>query len=68
MIKDLGSYIKSRRKNIRLTQRQLAYKVYVTVTTVSRWETGTSQPDWKSFVLLCDILGMKISDFTGKEN
>ena len=68
MIKDLGPYIKSRRKNIGLTQRQIAYKVYVTVTTVSRWETGTSQPDWQSFVLLCDILGMKVEDFTGKEN
>ena len=68
MIKDLGPYIKSRRTNIGLTHRQSAYQVYVTVTTVSRWETGTIQPDWQSIVLLSDVLGIKISDFTGKEN
>jgi len=63
MIKDLGSYIKSRRKNIGMTQKELAQRAFVTITTVSRWETGANQPDLESFVIICDVLGMQIADF-----
>ena len=68
MIKNLPSCIKSRRQNIGLTQKQLAEKVGVTDVTISRWETGQREPIWYDFVRLCEVLGMELSWFTGKEN
>ena len=36
--------IKEIRKRLKLTQAQFAYKVGVTVTTISRWESGRVAP------------------------
>jgi transcriptional regulator with XRE-family HTH domain len=68
MIKNLSTYIKSRRQNIGLTQKQLAKLVGVTDVTVSRWESGQREPIWSDFVKLCEVLGMELEWFIGKEN
>ena len=68
MIKNLPSYIKSRRQNIGLTQKQLAELVGVTDVTISRWESGQREPIWSDFVKLCEVLAMELSWFTGREN
>lgn len=68
MIKNLSTYIKSRRQNIGLTQKQLAKLVGVTDVTISRWESGLREPIWYDFVKLCEVLGMELSWFTEKEN
>ena len=59
----LATYIKSRRKNIGLTQKELASKVYVSTNTVARWERGENEPSWSDFLKLCVVLGMKMEDF-----
>ena len=64
----LGSYIKSRRLNLGLTHKQLAEKMDTTVTTISKWENNHVEPGWRNFILLCDVLGMKLDDFIGREN
>ena len=63
----LGSYIKSRRKNLGMTQRQLAEKAGFTDVTISRYENGEREPSFTEFIKLCEVLGMKLDDFTGKE-
>ena len=63
----LETYIRSRRKNIGLTQKQLAELIGVTDVTISRWESGQREPIWSDFVKLCEVLGMNINDFIGKE-
>ena len=63
----LGSYIKSRRINLGLTHKQLAEKMDTTVTTISKWENGHVEPSLSNFVKLCEVLGMKVEDFIGKE-
>lgn len=63
----LGSYIKSRRKNLDMTQKQLAKKVGVTDVTISRYENGEREPSFTEFIKLCEVLGMKVEDFMGKE-
>lgn len=68
MIKNLPSYIKSRRQNIGLTQKQLAELIGVTDVTISRWESGQREPIWSDFVKLCEVLSMGLSWFTEKEN
>ena len=68
MIKNLASCIKSRRKNIGLTQRQLAKIIGVTDVTISRWESGKREPTWSDFVKLCEVLAMDPNWFIEKEN
>ena len=64
----LATYIKSHRQNIGLTQKELAELVGVTDVTISRWESGQRQPMWYQFVKLCEVLGMELEWFIGKEN
>ena len=63
----LETYIRSRRKNIGLTQKQLAELIGVTDVTISRWESGQREPIWSDFVKLCEVLGMKLEWFTERE-
>ena len=64
----LATYIRSRRKNIGLTQKELAEQVGVSTNTVARWERDEFQPSWSDFLKLCVVLGMKMEGFTEKEN
>ena len=59
----LATYIRSRRKNIGLTQKELAAKVGVSTNTVARWERGETEPSWSDFLKLCVVLGMNPLDF-----
>ena len=59
----LGSYIKSRRKNLDMTQKQHAENGGVTDVTISRYENGEREPSFTEFIKLCEVLGMRIEDF-----
>ena len=50
--KTFGEYICMRRKELGLTQREFAGRLYVTESAVSKWERGMSYPD---ITLLLDI-------------
>lgn len=41
----IGQIILNRRKELNMTQKQLAEKLNVTDRTISRWECGVSLPD-----------------------
>ena len=43
--KKIGKFISEKRKELKLTQAQLAEKLGVTDKTVSRWENGNYMPD-----------------------
>ena len=64
----LATYIRSSRKNIGLTQKELAEQVGVSMNTVARWERNESEPSWSDFIKVCVVLGMKMEDFVEKEN
>lgn len=64
---DLGSYIKSRRKNIGYSQEKLAELVGVYRHQIIRWENDQAEPSLSNFLILCNVLGMNINDFIGKE-
>ena len=59
----LATYIRSRRKNIGLTQKELAEQIGVSTNTVARWERNEFQPSWSDFLKLCVVLGMNPMDF-----
>ncbi len=54
--KKFGEYIIKRRKELGLTQKELANKLFVTESAVSKWERGLSYPDITLIRELCNIL------------
>lgn len=56
----LGKFIQSKRRECGLSQRELAEKLYVTESAVSKWERGVSYPDITMISGICETL--KISE------
>ena len=54
----IGAFIALKRKELNMTQDDLAQKLYVTNKTISRWETGKYMPDLSMIILLSDILNV----------
>ena len=54
--KTFGEYICRRRKELGMTQREFADKLYVTESAVSKWERGMSYPDITLLRDICAIL------------
>ena len=54
--KTFGGYICRRRKELGMTQREFARKVYVTESAVSKWERGMSYPDITLVRDICEVL------------
>lgn len=52
----LGAFIAKKRKEANMTQRDLAEKLYVTESAVSKWERGISYPDISLVSAICDAL------------
>ena len=63
----IGKFIAECRKNINLTQMQLAERLNVTDRAVSKWETGRAMPDSAIMLELCDILGITVNELLSGE-
>ena len=50
--KKLGLGIKLRRKEMNIRQVDLAERLHVESTTISRWETGSGSPDISIYLIL----------------
>ncbi len=57
--------IADKRKNIGMTQGELAVRVGVTAQAVSKWERGISCPDISILDELAEILEMTVSELLG---
>ena len=55
-MRDIGKNIKSLREKKKLSQDQLAKKLFVTRQTVSNYETGRSRPDVEMLIKIADVL------------
>lgn len=58
----IGEFISARRKELGLTQSQLAERLGITDKAVSKWETGKSMPDLSLFTDLCDLLKITLNE------
>lgn len=58
----IGKLIASRRKEMRLSQEQLAEKLECSNRSVSRWENGKNLPDFDKWNDLEKILGIRIAE------
>ncbi|MCR5457959.1 MAG: helix-turn-helix domain-containing protein [Clostridiales bacterium] len=63
----IGYFISSKRKELNLTQLQLAEKLGITDRAVSKWERGKSMPDASIMINLCQILGITVNDLLSGE-
>lgn len=60
--KVFGLFIQNRRKDLGITQNQLAEKLHVTAKAVSRWERGVGFPSIELLQPLADALGITIAE------
>ena len=58
----IGRFIATRRKEVGLTQLELAEKLNISDRAISKWETGKSLPDASIMIELCEILGIGINE------
>lgn len=58
----LGEKIKKLRTENKLTQDELAEKLFVTRTAISKWETGKGYPGIDSLKLISTLFGISIDD------
>ncbi|MDO4491473.1 MAG: helix-turn-helix transcriptional regulator [Lachnospiraceae bacterium] len=64
----IGKYIAEKRKNVGLTQRQLAEKLGKSDKSVSKWERGICLPEVSLFPELCELLGISLNElFAGED-
>lgn len=63
-----GKYIAEKRKQLGMTQRQLAEQVGITDKAVSKWERGKSIPDSAVMEELCEVLHISINEFFSGED
>ena len=61
--KSFGAYIRKKRQEAGLTQRQLAEQLFVAESTVSKWERGLSYPDVTLIPEVCRRLGISEHEF-----
>jgi len=62
---EISKIITRRRKELHMTQRELAEKLNVTDKTISRWEVGKSYPDATILPALAKVLNTSIDELFG---
>ena len=63
----IGRFIQEKRKELKLTQSDLAEKLNITDRAISKWENGKCLPDAGTTPELCKILNISINDlFSGE--
>ena len=60
--KKIGIFIAQRRKELDMTQKELAGKLGITDRAVSKWETGRSMPDLSLLQPLSHVLEIDVND------
>ena len=62
-----GKFIAKKRKELNLTQEQLAERLGVSNKTISKWETGKCMPDYAVVKSLCEELKISVSELMDGE-
>lgn len=64
----IGKYIAQKRKNLGLTQRDIAQQLGMSDKSVSKWERGVCLPDVSVYMELCRIIGISLNEFIAGED
>lgn len=68
MNESMGAIIARKRKELGLTQEQLAGELGISYQAVSKWENELSSPDISALPLLADLFGITIDELFGRES
>ncbi|MCD8146246.1 MAG: helix-turn-helix domain-containing protein [Clostridiales bacterium] len=64
-----GAFLRQRRKELNLTQEQLAGQLGVSNKTISKWENGWTMPDYRIVPALCQALDISVAELIqGRED
>lgn len=63
----IGKFIAKKRKEMNMTQAELASKLGVTDRAVSHWENGRRLPDISLFKLICEIFDISVNELLNGE-
>lgn len=66
--KKIGKYIADKRRDLGITQMQLAEKLNMSNKSVSKWERGVCLPDVSKYTELCEVLGISLNEFLAGED
>ena len=64
--KSFGTFICQRRKELGMTQKEFAQRLFVTDSAVSKWERGLSLPDVALLTPLSEALGVGVAELLRK--
>lgn len=64
---NIGNFIATKRKELNMTQAQLAEKLGVSNKTISKWETGKCMPDYSIIQELCKELNVSVAELMDGE-
>ena len=59
---EIGRFITDCRKELKMTQTDIADKLGITNKAVSKWENGKNLPDASLMIDLCDILNISVNE------
>ena len=65
---EINQIIKSQRSEHKLTQEQLAEKIFVSKKTISNWETGKTTPDLDSVIRLARLFHLSLDTILLEES
>jgi len=63
----IGKFIALKRKELKLTQGEVAENLGVTEKSISNWENGRNMPDLSLFKPLCEVLDISINELLSGE-
>lgn len=63
----IGKFISKCRKDLKMTQTELAEKLGVSDKTISNWENARCMPDLSIYKPLCDVLDITINELMSGE-
>ena len=63
----IGQFIACLRREMGLTQRELAEKLCVSDKTISKWECGKGLPEVSLMLPLCEVLGITVNELLSGE-
>lgn len=64
----IGEKIKTLRKQMKLTQKELAHKIGVTASTITKYEIGQLEPNLETLNRIADTFNISISDLIENDN
>ena len=63
-----GEKIKTKRRELNLSQEDLANKLFVTRQAISKWENDKATPTMTNLRELCEVFGVDMAYFIGQAN